>query len=210
MQLFTRTVHMTGPPADVAAFSTEMCAHVTKTVGQEVSLWNVQFGAPVGTMVYGTQVEGLAHLQTITDALSADAKYHELVAKGAQFQSTPAEDSLSNPLHGGDNTTPIPVGAVASSTQAVIAGGAYVEGVAWSVDMATHIEKVTGNPVAFYMDAYGTFGSVRWVGVVPDAATVDADQAALNADTQYLEKLAVTGDLFVPASGNRQIATRIA
>jgi hypothetical protein len=73
MRLFTRTVLMSGTPAEVMAFSSEMAAHVSKTTGVQVGLWNVQFGAPAGTMVYAARVEGLAQLGGMTEALMADS-----------------------------------------------------------------------------------------------------------------------------------------
>ena len=76
MRLFTRTVHLSGPPSEVMAFSTEMAGHVSATTGVEVGLWNVQFGAPVGTIVYSARIEGLAELESMTAALMADTEYH--------------------------------------------------------------------------------------------------------------------------------------
>ena len=43
-----------------------------------------------------------------------------------------------------------------------------------------------------------------------DAATADAAGAALDGDAAYLEKLGAAGELFVPMSGNRAVATRVA
>jgi len=209
MRLFTRTVHLAGPALEVAAYASEMRSYVSEKTGIEVSLWNVQFGAPLGTMVYSARVDGLAQLATINETLLADGKYHEMLGKGADLVAGPTEDALGEPLHGGTGDAP-PVGTVITATRAVIAGGKYAEAIAWGIDIAIHGEKVTGYPVSFFMDSFGTFGAVSWVGGAPDAATADASTAALNADESYVEKLGVVGDLFVPASGLRQLATRIA
>ncbi len=209
MRLFTRTVHLAGPPLDIAAYAAEMRSYVSDKTGVEISLWNVQFGAPLGTMVYSARVDGLAQLAEINNTLMADAKYHEMLAKGADYVGGPAEDALGEPLHGGEGDAP-PVGTVITATRAVIAGGKYAEGVAFGIDISIHSEKITGYPVSFFMESFGTFGSVIWIGGAPDAATADATGAALNADPTYLEKLGEVGDLFVPASGSRTMATRIA
>ena len=209
MRLFTRTVHLMGPPAEVGAYALEIHSHVSQALGTDIGLWRVDFGEPVGTMVFSTRVEGLAQLQSQQATLAADAAYLELVGKGAQYQSAPAEDALGDALHGGDGDMP-PAGAVAQVTTAVIAGGAFAEAVAWGIDMAIHAEKVTDSPVGFYMDAFGTFGTVRWIGGAPDMQTAEEQQQALNTDTAYLEKLGSVGNLFVDASGGQVLATRIA
>lgn len=209
MRLFTRTVHLSGPVADVIGQSTEMRALVTAKTGVEVGLWNVQFGAPLGTVVYSAHVEGLGQLMSMNDTLMADAEYHELLARGAGFVDGPVEDSLGVPLHGDLGEVP-PVGTVVMATRAVVAGGKYAEAAAWGIDMAIHSEKVTGFPVGFFMDSFGTFGSVAWLSGAPDAAAAESAGDTLNADPSYLEKLGEVGDLFVPLSGVRSMATRIA
>lgn len=209
MRLFTRTVTMTGPPTEVLAFSSEMCGFVTKTTGVDVGLWSVQFGAPVGTMVYAARVEGLAQLDDMTASLMADPTYTEMLAKGADFTVGPPEDSLGTPLHG-DIGGPPPVGTVVTGTRAVISGGKYGEAISWSIDMAQYSEKITGLPVGFYLDDFGTFGGVAWLSAAADAAAAEAAGAALNADVGYMDKLAEVGDLFLNGSGNRTLATRVA
>lgn len=209
MRLFTRTVHLQGPPMEIAAYAADMRAFVSDKTGVEVGLWNVQFGAPIGTMVFSARVDGLAQLASITESLLADPTYHEKLATGAGFAAGPAEDALSEPLHGGDGEAP-PVGTVITATRAVIAGGKYAEAVGWGIEMALYSEKVTGSPVGFYMDTFGTFGTVVWIGGAPDAAAADAMNDALNADAGYLDKLGSVGDLFVPASGQRSLAVRVA
>src|SRR5689334_11913179 len=106
MRLFTRTIHLTGPPAEVLEFSTEMRSFVSDTIGIEVGLWSVQFGAPLGTLVYSARVEGLAQLGTINERLMSASGYHERLAKGADFVAAPAQDALGTPLHGGDGDVP--------------------------------------------------------------------------------------------------------
>ena len=209
MRLFTRTVQLSGPPAEVLAFSSDMRAFVSDKLGMDIGLWNVSFGAPLGTWVYSARVEGLAHLATINETLLSDPKYHEMLAGGAAFTAGGAEDALMTPLHGGVGDPP-PVGTVVVATRAVVAGGKYAEAVAWGIDIAVHGEQVTGIPVGFYMSDFGVFGSVGWISGAPDAATTEAAGDKLNADPGYIEKLGSVGDLFVPASGVRTMATRVA
>ena len=209
MRLFTRTVKMTGPPAELVAFSTDMATHVSQVTGVEVGLWSVQFGAPAGTVVYSARVEGLVQLNDMTEKLMADSGYHDRLATGSQYTDGDVVDALATQLHGTAGDPP-PVGTVVAGTRALIAGGRYADAVAWGVDMATYSESVTGLPVGFFMDAFGAFGGVGWLSGAPDAAAAEAAGAALEGDAGYLDRLGAVGDLFIQGSGNRTLATRIA
>jgi hypothetical protein len=72
------------------------------------------------------------------------------------------------------------------------------------------VTKVTGMPVAFLLDMFGTFGQVTWIGIEPDLAAADAANAKLNADSAYMDMLEGTAGMFVPGSGHRSIAVRMA
>jgi hypothetical protein len=209
MDLFSRTVTMVGPPADIMAYATDMTAFVSDAVGQEVALWQMGFGAPAGTVGWTARVEGLAGVSTMQATLMANADYHTKLAAGRDFLAGPATDALGTVIHGelGD---PPPVGSVAAITSAVIGNGKYAEAVAWGIDMTDHATSVTGTPTMFLMQRFGTFGAVTWVGISADAAAADAAGAKLEADPAYVEKLGAVGDLFVPSSGNRAVATRVA
>ena len=209
MYLFTRVVHLAGPPAQTIPWATEMRAHVAGVVGRDIALWAAAFGAPVGSFAYTMRVDGLADLAGLTQTINADAAYHDLIATGAGLAGAPAEDSLARPLHGDLGGSPPPVGSVAVVTRAVMAGR-YVDAVTWSVDLCRHVESVTGSPLAFVTNEFGPFGSVSWIGVSADAAAADAAAAAVNADADYVTKLESAAGLFVPGSGHRSMLTRIA
>ena len=210
MQLFSRRVHMVGaPPAEMIAYATDMRAYVTGKVGRDVALWATTFGAPVGTMSYTVRVEGVADLQATMSTLMGDEEYQAKIAKGLQMSGGPAVDSLMQPIHGELGAAP-PVGSMAGVTTAVIANGAYAEALAWGVDIAMHVESVTGMSTLFLAGQYGPFGGVGWISPAADAAAVDAANAALNADAAYMEKLRAVGDLFMEGSGQQALLTRIA
>ncbi len=208
MDLFTRSVLMTGPPAAYMEYATSMRSFVSEKLGQDIALWSAAFGAPRGAMVYAARVEGLAGVQAMNAKLLGDAEYMSKLA-GASGMTMPAEDNLLQPLHGelGD---PPPPGAVATVTTAVIANGAYADAIGWGIEMAQLGETVTGMPTIFGMNAFGTFGQVTWINVAADAAAADAAGNAINANADYMGKLGAIGDLFVPGSGHRSLAIRIA
>lgn len=209
MDLFSRRVLMTGPPADYMAWSIDMCAYVNDKLDEPVSLWSMGLGAPAGTLVYSTRVDGLAGVQANTTKLMADADYMSKVAEAQGMAGAPSEDSLAQPIHGEPGDPP-PVGSLATITTAVIANGAYATAIGWGVEMAQLGGEITGMPTMFLMNAFGTFGQVTWISVAADAAAADAAGTAVNSNADYMTKLGDIGDLFVPASGHRSVATRIA
>lgn len=209
MDLFSRNVMLTGAPAAYMAYATEMRTFVSGKVGQEIALWSVVFGAPRGAMTYTARVEGVAGVQALNATLAGDAEYIAKLATGATMGGGPAEDTLLQPLHGelGD---PPPVGSVATVTTAVVGNGAYADAIGWGIEMAQMVESISGTPTMFGMSAFGTFGQVAWINVAADAAAADAAGNAVNANADYMGRLSAIGGLFVPASGHRSLAMRIA
>ena len=209
MQLFSRQVQLTGPFSETSAYAADMTAHVSGLIGREVSLWSTVFGAPLGTMTYTLRVDGVADVLAISAQVLADADFHAKLAKGADYAVGNAEDRLLQPLNAelGD---PPPVGSMAVITSAVMANGAYEKAIAWGLDMAQHATSVTGLPTLFLVEQYGSFGSVGWIAVAADGAAVDAGNAALNGDADYLKKLGAAGELFMEGSGQRYLSTRVA
>jgi hypothetical protein len=209
MQLFTRSVLMTGAPAEIMTYAAGMCSYVSEKTGRQVGLWSGGFGGPLGAMVYAAHVEGLADLNSMGTALMEDPAYHAKLAAGAHLAAGPAMDDLARPIHG-ELGEPPPVGSIATVTRAVIANGKYMEAVGWGVEMAQLVEKLSGAPTSFLMSGYGTFGTVIWISVVADGAAADAAAAAVENDADYIGRLAAVGDLFIPGSGHRSMATRVA
>lgn len=209
MSLFSRSVLMTGPSSAVTEFALDVREYVTKKTGTEVALWSMQFGGPVGTMVYSVRVDGHAGLAAVTAPLVGDSTYEAMLAKGGEFLGSPPVDMLREPLDGSTPGDAPPVGSVVVVTTAIIGNGKYAEAIGWGIDTASHATKVSGMPVAFYSDLYGPFGQVTWIGVSPDLAALDAANAKMNGDAAYIEKLSAAGDLFVPGAAHRSMAVRV-
>jgi hypothetical protein len=210
MHLFSRTVHLVGPPAETVAYAVGMRQYVADATGRDITLWGAMFGAPLGSMVYSTWVEGIADLQKLDAVLADDATYHERLAAGRQYAGPPAEDNIGQPVYGAPAGGPPPVGALASVTTAVMAAGRYGDAIAWGVDVSRHVEEVTGIATMFLTNEFGPFGRVTWVAVMPDATAADSSLAAISGDADYLAKLHAAGDLFVEGSGHRTLVRRIA
>jgi hypothetical protein len=209
MDLFSRSVLLTGAPAEYMTYAADMRSYVSDKLGQEIALWSVAFGAPRGTVTYTARVDGLAGVHAMNTTLLGDADYMAKLGAGAAMGGGMAEDTLLQPLHG-EMGDPPPVGSVATVTTAVINNGAYGEAVAWGVGVAELAESITGTPSVFGMSAFGTFGQLVWINVSADAAAADAAGQAVNANADYMGRLSAIGDLFVPGSGHRSLAIRVA
>lgn len=209
MDLFSRQVMLVGAPTAYMAYATEMREYVSDKLGQDVGLWAAVFGAPRGAMSYTARVEGIAGVQAMNAKLVGDADYMSKLAAGVAHGGGPAQDNLLQPLHG-EVGEAAPVGSVATVTTAVVANGAYAEAVGWGIEMAQLVESLAGTPMIFGMSAFGTFGQVTWISVAADAAAADAAGEAVNSNADYMARLSAIGDLFVPGSGHRSLAIRVA
>jgi hypothetical protein len=173
-------------------------------------LWRADFGYPVGTVAWSTWVESQESMAAGFAALADDDGYFAMLDKGSEFLTSPAEDVLREAVHGGPGDAAPPMGAVATVTTAVMAGGQYGDAVAWGVEMAQLVEEVSKLPSSFFVDSFGTFGQVTWITAAPDLATARTTGEAVNTNDQYLKRLSDVGDLFIQGSGHRTQVTRIA
>ncbi|MFM2072898.1 MAG: hypothetical protein RLZZ623_3162 [Actinomycetota bacterium] len=211
MLMYSRTLSLRGPLEETATWAAEVTAHVNATTNLDVGCWLGLYGLPLGSMGWSAVVEGHAHVAEQGAILGADKAFQALVNSAADWVTEPGQDHLRNVISGArtDGERPA-VGAVAQLTTAVVALGRVGEAMAWGVDIAEYTAELSGAPVMFCADLYGTFGSVAWISVVDDLATVDRTQAAINGDEGYLKRISMGADLFVPASGNTSLLTRIA
>lgn len=209
MQLLTRTVHLTGTAMDTAKWCVEMAELVSDAIDREVAVWGGTFGVPLGTYTFAMRVSGIADIQSWMPSLEANQQYQAKAAEGAAMSAAPAEGQLAMVLHGQLGDEAPPVGTAATVTQAVIANGKYEQALGWGVDIAQHVEKVTGMPTMFLTSNYGAFGEVTWIQPAADGAAVDAAIAAVNSDPDYLAKLGEAGELFQEGSGQRALLMRL-
>lgn len=210
MHLFTRTVTMTGSLPKAMAYAVDIRGHASELIGQDIGLWMANFGAPHGTMVWSTRVDGLGHLAEMNTTLMSDQGYLDKLEAGAEFRGMPGSDALARPLNADFGDATPPVGAVAMATTASAAYGRLTDAVGWGLEIAAHASEVGGVPVIVLAAAFGDFGQLGWLSVAPDAATAQSATDAVNADEGYLKMLDAGGELFSPGSAHRMMTTRIA
>jgi hypothetical protein len=210
MNLYQRVVTLQGPQDDVAAWAIEITGLVNDKSNLDVSLWQVAFGAPLGTMVWSAQVDGLPDVEDAFMTLGSDKSYLKLVEKAGDWVTTPGEDRLVRVQHvaGGDYARP-DVGSYAEGTVAVPAEGKLAEAVQWGIEISDLHAEITHQSVLFGTNAYGEFGEVGWLGLSPDAAAIDRAAEATGTDERYVKSLDSAGNLFRPGSAQRTLARRI-
>lgn len=212
MLLFSRVGVVTGGPVETLEWAVNVTAKVNQAMDVEVGLWQGQFGYPLGTVAWTAVIESRAQLAEETLKVAADPGYLDLVGQGQAFNSgVPFEDALATVVHTtAEPGDPPPVGAWAEITAAVPTAGNIVAAMAWGVEISDYHAAVTGSPVTFLADDYGTFGQVRWIAVHADAAAADAAPAAVMADAGYAAKVDGAGDLFLPGHSHRSSSVRLA
>jgi hypothetical protein len=209
MYLFSRWATLAGNPRPSMAWALEAAAFVADKTGREVSTWSVAFGAPVGTVVWSMRVESLADMNAAFAPLADDDAWYETIDKGAQFMTTGSQDHLREVVRAPSDLTSPPVGSAATLISAVAANGMLGAATEWGADIAGFVESLTGQPTAFLVDAFDDFGRMSWIGVAPDFAAVDDANGKLATDPGYHERLARTGELFVPGSGRSVLLSRV-
>jgi hypothetical protein len=210
MYLFSRLATLRGNERRSLAWAVEMTNRVNALSDLTVTLWRADFGYPVGTVAWSTWVDSLTALNEGFARLAADDGYHALVDAGTELVPEAPRDLLRRAVFGEPGSEPPPPGSVTSVTTAVVANGNYAEATAWGIEMAELVQQITNQATMFLMDAYGTFGQVTWLSGAPDLAAADAAAEAIQADPDYIKRLADVGDLFIPGSGEQRLVTRIA
>jgi hypothetical protein len=209
MYLFTRQTTLTKDLAAGSEWAARIGAHATAVTGVQISTWATWFGGPLGTVTWSAWVDSLDGLSTLA-AVEADPGYQALVEEGTAFGSEPHMMNMRSPVSPmPDERRALPIGAVATITSAVATSGKLSAAVQWGSEIAAYGASVTGEPIAFLADSFGTFGQFTWIGVSDDAKAADRANDMLNGDPGYLQRLDQAGGLFVEGSGVRMMSIRI-
>jgi len=211
MYLFRRQLLVRGDPRKTLPWAQDMAALVSVKTALPVSLWSATLGAPIGSLVFSTFVESRVALAAATRGLVDDPEYLDLAVAGQQYVVAAPEDTLLGIVHNaGDEYQPAAVGAMVTSTSAVISAGKYGAATRWSIEVADLVAEITGLPVLFGTHVGGTIGRVEWVQSAPDVAAHEAAGQQMNNDRRYLAKIDEISGLFVEGSGQVLLGQRLA
>lgn len=209
MLLSSRLVTLVGSPRQVMPWVMDMTAFVNANSPLNATCWMADYGYPLGTVAWSSIVESQAALAAAFAGLGSNDGYMDRVEAAADMVPTPGEDTLRELVYFNPDGPATGPGAVANITTATAVVDRMADAVGWSIEIAQHVEKVTGTPVAFLTDVYGTMGGVAWISVAENAAAADEGRAKIAADADYLKKITATKDLFIPGSGRVGRLTRI-
>ena len=91
---------------------------------------------------------------------------------------------------------------------ASVAPGRFSEALAWSLDMVTYVEEVSGVPMLLTISAAGPFSDLSFIASADSLADVEVANNKLAADPGYISRLDQSGGLFLPG-GTRFLAQQL-
>ena len=196
MYLFTRTRRV-DPGEIVKAMEAvaELTEHGRKITGHQIDAWSAVMSPEAGTIVWSFWAEGIAQIEQAGDALVADSGFMKLVEKTDDHFDGPYADGIATLVHGEPNLDDNSAEYVAVAT-ATAANGRLQEAMAAGIEIADHVTKVTGDSTLFLVSTTGPFGSVAWITPNANAAALDAGEAALMADADWLPLLDRVGTAY--------------
>jgi hypothetical protein len=172
------------------AFAVEAAQRATSITGQDVVPWTTFASPEAGRITWAVFVEHLAELGTSAEKLAADSSYAELVEQADPMFLGPPDDSLVQLLYG----APAGRSAYAGVVTAQLANGHLASGVAKGIEIAETASRVTGLASMFGVGLSGAYAGVAWFTPASDLDQVEAAQAALGADPEWLSLLDGSGD----------------
>jgi hypothetical protein len=196
MYLFarTRSVNPGSFRAGLAA-AVEGGAKASEIIGSPVFVWTSIFSPTTGTVMWSMRVDSLEELLTAGDALAADDEFDEWSRNSDALFSGPFSDVVSQVIHGEPTGPPAPFISVVTGT---CANGALSEGMALGVEIAEMATSLTSNTTMFLASLFGDYGAVGWLTGAADLATLEADNATLSADADWLKLVDRAGHAFAP------------
>jgi hypothetical protein len=208
MYLFTRQVLLN--PAHVRSGmnqALEMTRYVNEKTDLECSLYQVLQGAPLGTLTFAFRTESYAESVATTDRLIQSDEYMQKVESGAQYFVGNAQDGLAKYLH----TTGELVGppAAAGLVTATINLTNAAAAVAWSIELADFMSKLTNVPTAVLSSNFEQYGTIAWLSLGSSLAQLEESGDKINSDAGFAERLGKSGELFLPGSSRSALSRKI-
>jgi hypothetical protein len=174
---------------------------VSSATGQAGFAWAAVAGAPVGSFLLSTRLEGTAGLIELQMKLAESADYQKLAVDAGDLWAVPAETSfLQVVAAAGEPGEPQPVTTVTRST---ISAGHLADALAWSNEVLEHVNKVTGLSGLLATSSAGSFFDVSWIFGAESGAAADEANNALMADPNYIGLIDKAGGLFVDGTAER-------
>lgn len=186
MYLFSRRARLApGRTRDAMAWSTEITEMVNRISGLGVSLFSQVFSPELGTLVWSAFVPDLATLEAAQDKLLVDDAFIAATDAGAKMMAGGADDLLAQVVRGARD--PARSYDYVSAVSTVCANGNIARGLAVGAELAERAEQITGSSTLFVAGTTGSYGSVGWLTAHDDIQGLEASQATLAADAEWLD-----------------------
>jgi hypothetical protein len=197
MFLFTRNARLAGGNGTAGMeWAVEMCGKVNDLTDIDVSLWATVYSEGFGTIGFTSFLPDLATLEAAGDTLQGNADYVAASDKGAALTEGGLDDQLLEIVYG--EPDPSRELQYVSGVQAVCANGAIAKGMAAGVEIAQRAEKITGTTGIFVRGVTGPYASVGWLTGYESIGELEAAQAAMGADPEWVPFLdSVVGDAYI-------------
>jgi len=183
MYLFTRSrrMHSGRVPAAMewVVRATEQARQIT---GQQIDAWTAVMSPEVGT----------------GDKLAVDAGFMRSVEESDSLFDGPISDGLATIVHGTPDLDQ-PGGYVAVVT-ATAANGRLTDAISLGIEVADAATRVGGQPTVFAIANTGGYGNVMWFTASPDIQTLEAGEAAVNTDADFLAMVDRAGTAYAPGA----------
>lgn len=208
MYLFTRAGRFgLGSNRDVVSFVGDVTEKVRQETGLDVHAWSATMSPELGTVVWATFVEDLAHLEQANDKLMVSDSFSDIADRGAGLFAGPLSDRLAQVVVGEvDPSAPPP--AYVTSARAVAANGHLREALEGGAEIAEAAGRITGVPSMFLVDTTGAYGGCSWSSGFTDIGQLERAEAALMADAGWIDLISRVGTAY--AQGASQAIYRLA
>ncbi len=193
-----RRINQARGRAAIAA-AVEAGARASAVTGREVFVWSSIFSAEGPTVSWSVRVEHLADAIAADDALFADEGFAQWVEDNDGLFAGPSSDLISQVVHGAPTGPPK---TYVQATRAVCANGSIGEAMGIGVELAEAATRITGVPVMFATAVTGTYAAVGWLSSVDELAEVEAANASLVADEEWLKLIDRAGHAFAPGTSS--------
>ena len=210
MYLFTRTRQVDpGKFADAIGWVGTATESVRSTTGRELDAWTAILSPELGSVTWSMWAESLAELVEAGDKLAASADWAKVLQSGNDFFVGGVEDGLASVVYGaegmGADGPPEYVGVATASA----APGRLGDAIGAGIEIAEQVKKSTGQNTLFLINSTGLYGGVAWITPSANIGEVDASEAALAADPEFVKLIDRVGTAYNPGAA-QAIFRRIA
>lgn len=207
MYMFSRTRRaVTARLPEAIEAGARAAEKVTEVTGNDIHLWAVRFGRPLGTLMWSTRLESQAELMAANEKMAVDPGYLEMAASFGDLFEGEGEDRLVRLVSGTPSPAPKRYLAI---TEASMAEGKYREAMAWGAEMQAFVAEQSGLVSVFGAATYGGFADLVWLLGADSMEELDRFDDWRMATAEYHDRIHAATGLFVESSGQNGLIEKL-